>query len=254
MRPFDRSAFPSNRRFVLAAMRSGRRMALMTGLVKVDVTAAWDKLEGNGLSPSAFFAACVGRAVADHPEVHAYRDWMGRLVRHRQVDITTMVEVQTETGSFPLAHPLHDCDTRSVADLTDELREVKSRPQSGGSGRLLMKWGRRAGRVPLLADLFYFFARRSVHLRGRMGTVTLSAVGMMTGGSGFLIGVPTLASTTVLVGAVTEQPWVVDGEIAVRRVVDLVIQIDHKVVDGAPAARFGARLRELLLDPDLLDW
>ena len=117
-----------------------------------------------------------------------------------------------------------------------------------------MRWGKRAGRVPMLADLFYFVAKRSVRLRGRMGTVTLSSVGMMTGGSGFLIGVPTIASTTVLVGGATEQPWVVDGEITVRRIVDLVIQIDHRIVDGAPAARFGARLRELLGSPDLIDW
>ncbi len=254
MRPFDRKTFPSNRRFVLAAMRSGRRMALMTGLVKVDVTDAWDEIHERALSPTAFFAACVGRAVAEHSEVHAYRDWLGRLVHHRHVDITTIVEVETETGRFPLAHPLVDCDTRSVTDLTAELRAIKEKPRSGGGGRLLMRWGKRAGRVPMLADLFYFVAKRSVRLRGRMGTVTLSSVGMMTGGSGFLIGVPTIASTTVLVGGATEQPWVVDGEITVRRIVDLVIQIDHRIVDGAPAARFGARLRELLGSPDLIDW
>ncbi len=229
-------------------------MALMTGLVQVDVTAAWERLRKDDLSPTAFFAACIGRAVAEHPEVHAYRDWRGRLVEHRHVDITTIVEVETETGSFPLAHPLVDCDSRTVADLTGELRRVKAKPSAGGSGRLLMRWGRRAGRLPLFADLFYFMARRSVRMRSKMGTVTLTSVGMLTGGSGFLIGVPTIASTTVLVGGATEQPWVVDGEVAVRRVVDLGVQIDHRVVDGAPAARFGARLRELIENPDLLEW
>jgi len=254
MRPFDQLPFPSNRRFVLAAMRSGRRMALMTGLVKVDVTAAWNIIDRDGLSPAAFFAACIGRAVAEHPEVHAYRDWAGRLVQHRHVDITTIVEVGTATGSFPLAYPLVDCDSRSVSNLTTELRAVKSRPKTGASGRLLVRWGGRAGRVPFLADLFYFVARRSVRARSRMGTVTLSSLGPMTGGSGFLVGVPTIASITVVIGGATEQPWVVDGELAVRRVADLVIQIDHRVVDGAPAARFGARLRELLESPELIDW
>ena len=91
-------------------------------------------------------------------------------------------------------------------------------------------------------------------MRSKMGTVTLSSVGMLTKGSGFLIGVPTIASTTVLVGGATDQPWVVDGDVAVRRIVDLGVQIDHRIVDGAPAARFGARLRELLENPDLLDW
>ncbi len=156
----------------------------MVALVKVDVTEAWARIDSADLSPTAFFASCIGRAVAQHPEVHAYRDWLGRLVRHRHVDITTIIEVETETGSFPLAHPMVDCDTRSVADLTEELRTIKAQPHSGGSGRLLMRWGRRAGRLPLLADLFYFIAKRSVRLRSRMGTVTLSSLGMMTGGTG----------------------------------------------------------------------
>ncbi len=226
----------------------------MVALVKVDVTEAWARIDSADLSPTAFVASCIGRAVAQHPEVHAYRDWLGRLVQHHHVDITTIIEVETETGSFPLAHPMVDCDTRSVADLTDELRVIKAQPHSGGSGRLLMRWGRRAGRLPLLADLFYFIAKRSVRLRSRMGTVTLSSLGMMTGGNGFLIGVPTIASTTVLMGAATEQPWVVDGEVAVRRIVDAGIQIDHKIVDGAPAARFGSTLRLLLETPDLVEW
>ena len=254
MRPFQRRPFPSNRRFVTAAMKSGRKMSPMVALVKVDVTEAWARLDETDLSPTAFFAACIGRAVAEHPQVHAYRGWRGELIEHRHVDITTIVEVETETGSFPLAHPLLDCDSRSVSDLTHELRKVKEQPRSGGSGRMLMRWGRRAGRVPFVASLFYFVAKRSVRLRSRMGTVTLSSLGMVTGGNGFLIGVPTIASTTVLAGAATEQPWVVDGEVAVRRIVDAGIQIDHRVVDGAPAARFGARLRQLLQQPELIDW
>ena len=87
-----------------------------------------------------------------------------------------------------------------------------------------------------------------------MGTVALSSVGMMTGGGGFVIGVPMISSLTVLIGGATPQPWVVDGEVAVRRVVDIVIMIDHFVVDGAPAARFGATLRRLLEDPESIDW
>ena len=51
------------------------------------------------------------------------------------------------------------------------------------------------------------------------------------------MGVPTISSVLVLVGAATEQPWVVDGSVTVRRIVDLTVQIDHNVVDGAPASR-----------------
>ena len=76
----------------------------------------------------------------------------------------------------------------------------------------------------------------------------------MIGGSGFGIGVMTLSSLQILVGGAADRPWVVDGRVEVRRILDLTAQIDHRVVDGAPAARFGATLRELLETPDLLDW
>ena len=36
------------------------------------------------------------------------------------------------------------------------------------------------------------------------------------------------------------------GEVEVRDVVELPVTIDHNVVDGAPAARFGAELRDLI--------
>jgi pyruvate/2-oxoglutarate dehydrogenase complex dihydrolipoamide acyltransferase (E2) component len=77
---------------------------------------------------------------------------------------------------------------------------------------------------------------------------------MMIGGSGFAIGAPSIVTISVLVGGGIERPWVVDGEVEVRRILDLAVQIDHRLLDGASAARFGATLRELLENPDLVAW
>ena len=235
-------------------MRTGRKMAPMTAMVQVDVTDAWERIEADELSPTAFVMACVGRAVAEHPEVHAYRDWFGRLVVHRHVDVTTMIEIGTSSGVFPLAHPVRDTDIRSVGDLTAELRRVKANPDLGRSGRLLLRWGGLFGRIPGFASLVYFCMRRSSRIRSFTGTVALSSVGMMLGGSGSAVSVMTMTSLQVLVGGASERPWVIDGEVRVRRILDLSAQVDHRVVDGAPAARFGAKLRQLLENPDLVDW
>jgi 2-oxoisovalerate dehydrogenase E2 component (dihydrolipoyl transacylase) len=40
------------------------------------------------------------------------------------------------------------------------------------------------------------------------------------------------------VGAIKERPWVVDGELAVRRVGRLTLAFDHRILDGGTAARF----------------
>lgn len=53
-------------------------------------------------------------------------------------------------------------------------------------------------------------------------------------------------SLQVVVGGMTQRPRVVDGQVEIRDVLDLTLAIDHNVVDGAPAARFAAELRELI--------
>ncbi len=51
------------------------------------------------------------------------------------------------------------------------------------------------------------------------------------------------------VGAMNERPWVVDGELAVRRVVTLTIAFDHRISDGGEAGRFVAYVGGLVEDP-----
>lgn len=53
-------------------------------------------------------------------------------------------------------------------------------------------------------------------------------------------------SLQVVVGGMTQRPRAVGGRVEVRDVLDLTVTIDHNVVDGAPAARFGAALCGLI--------
>ena len=48
------------------------------------------------------------------------------------------------------------------------------------------------------------------------------------------------------VGGISEKPGVVDGQIAIRDYLSLTISFDHDMIDGAPAARFTQRLKELI--------
>ncbi len=254
MERIERKRFPTRRKWVLGAMRAGHRMAPMTALVQVDVTKAWRRLDDDALSPTAFVLACVGRAVAAHPDVHAFRDWFGRLVVHPNVDVATMIEVESSTGLFPLAHVVRNTQARTVGDLSQEIHSVKTRPDIGRSGRLMQRWGAILGAIPGVPWAVYAFCRRSSLARRGIGTVAVSSVGMMIGGSGGVISVMTMASPQILVGGATDRPWVVDGTVTVRRILDVTVQIDHRVVDGGPAGRFGATLRRLLENPDLVDW
>ena len=66
----------------------------------------------------------VPRCGLCHREVHAYRNWRGLVVSHRHVDVTTIVEIATAQGLFPLAHVIRDAPT-SVMSWT-------SRPSFAG--------------------------------------------------------------------------------------------------------------------------
>jgi pyruvate/2-oxoglutarate dehydrogenase complex dihydrolipoamide acyltransferase (E2) component len=225
----------------------------MHGLLDLDVSTAAGRLEAHDppLSFTAFVVAAVGRSVAAHPAVHAYRNWRGQLVIHRHVDVSTIIEVNTAEGPFPLVHTLRDADIREVADLSDELREVKQRPFRGDRGPA-SRWLPLLTRVPGLIRLLYVGLARSARLRERSGTVAVTAVGMFADGGGFAIAPLTLMSLQIVVGGITVRPVVIEGEIEVRKVLDLTVSVDHNVVDGAPAARFGAELRRQLESAEVL--
>jgi pyruvate/2-oxoglutarate dehydrogenase complex dihydrolipoamide acyltransferase (E2) component len=243
--------FPSSRRAVTAAVRAGRRIVPMHGLLDVDVTEGRRLLEEHGppLSTTAFVVTAVARAVAAHPEVHVYRNWCGRLVRHRHVDVQTLVEVTTGQGPFGLVHVVRDADIRGVADISTELRGVRADMAATPTGWALQRLAPVAGRVPGLFPAMYAVMSRSVRAHELAGTVQVTAVGMFAGGGGFAIAPPTLASIAIVVGGLSRRPRVVGDEIAVRDVLDLTVTIDHNVVDGAPATRFGADLRNRMEHP-----
>lgn len=243
-REVEKRPFPSNRRLVTAALRAGRHTVPVHGLLDLDVSTAMNSLAAHEppLSVTAFIAAAVGRAVALHPEVHAYRNWRGLLVIHRHVDISTIVEITTPQGAFPLVHTLRDADIREVKDISEELHRIKNTPlqeRHRAAGRLLPVFVR----IPGAIRAMYALLSRSSRLRQRSGTVTLTAIGMFADGGGFAIAPLTLMSLQVVVGGITDRPWAGDDRIDIRKVLDLTVTVDHNVVDGGPATRFGAELR-----------
>ena len=73
----------------------------------------------------------------------------------------------------------------------------------------------------------------------------ITAIGMFGKGAvgASLQPAPTL---TIIVGGIGEKPGVVDGHIAIREYLSMTISFDHDIIDGAPAARFTERLKELI--------
>jgi len=51
---------------------------------------------------------------------------------------------------------------------------------------------------------------------------------------------------SITLGGIAERPGVVDGQIAIREYLCMTLSFNHAIIDGAPAARFTARLKELI--------
>jgi 2-oxoacid dehydrogenase/acyltransferase catalytic subunit len=78
------------------------------------------------------------------------------------------------------------------------------------------------------------------------GTCGITAVGMFGKGAGWGIPYATPHNLFLTLGGISEKPGVVDGQIAIREYLCLTVDFDHDIIDGAPAARFVERLKELI--------
>lgn len=73
----------------------------------------------------------------------------------------------------------------------------------------------------------------------------VTAVGMFGKGGGWGITLPNV-TLTVTVGGIAKKPGVVDDRIEIREYLDLTVNIDYDIVDGAPMVRFVNYFRELI--------
>ncbi|MGW2159672.1 dihydrolipoamide acetyltransferase family protein [Nonomuraea sp. NPDC001699] len=86
------------------------------------------------------------------------------------------------------------------------------------------------------------------------GTITITNVGVF----GVDAGTPILnrgESAILAFGQVRDMPWVVDGELAVRKVTTLALSFDHRIVDGELGSMFLRDVGAMLEDPlRMLAW
>jgi pyruvate dehydrogenase E2 component (dihydrolipoamide acetyltransferase) len=210
--------------------------AQLTTVVEVDVTkiarlrakakSEFEQREGTKLSFLPFFALAAVEALKAHPSVNSSVE--GTEVTYHGTE-NLGVAVDTERGLLvPVIKDAGDLNiaglARKIADLAERTRTNKIGPDELGGG-----------------------------------TFTLTN----TGSRGALFDTPIINQPNVAIlgtGAVVKRPVVVsDGEggetIAVRSMVYLALSYDHRVVDGADAARFlttmKTRLEEGNFDSDL---
>ncbi|MBL6966416.1 MAG: 2-oxo acid dehydrogenase subunit E2, partial [Anaerolineales bacterium] len=59
-------------------------------------------------------------------------------------------------------------------------------------------------------------------------------------------------ATILGLGRINPKPVVVDDVIGIRQMITLSLSFDHRLIDGAPAARFLQRICQFIEDPETL--
>jgi len=160
----------------------------------------------------------VAHALRQFPYMNARLD--GERVRHLR-EVHLALAVDTDRGL--LVPVVRNADRKGVAEIAREVRGLAERARTGKA----------------LPD----------ELSG--STFTITNLGMHEVDA--FTPIINLPEAAILgVGRIKARPAVVEGEMCVRQTMWLSLTFDHRLVDGAPAARFLQRIKQLIENPYLL--
>ncbi|WP_410667010.1 dihydrolipoamide acetyltransferase family protein [Amycolatopsis sp. cmx-4-68] len=215
------------RKMTAAAMvQSAYTAPHVTEFLTIDVTPMMEFREklkksrefaGVKVTPLTFAAKAVCLAAKRTPDINAVWDEQAQEIVYKDY---VHLGIAAATPRGLIVPKVRDADSMSLKELaqalttlTDVAREGKTSP----------------------ADM-------------ANGTITITNVGVF----GVDTGTPIInpgESAILCLGAIKDQPWVVDGEIKVRKVLQLSLSFDHRVVDGQQGSEFLADVGALLADP-----
>ena len=202
-----------------------RRIPHFTYVDEVDVTALeqtrammnGDRGDHPKLTLLPFLITAMCRTLPDYPQINArFDDDAGVVTRSGAVHMG--MATQTDNG---LAVPvIRNAERRDVWELAAEILRLADATRAGKASR--------------------------DELSG--STITISSLGPMGG----IVSTPVINRPEVAIIAINkvkEMPVVIDGDLEIRKMMNLSLSCDHRVVDGWDAASFIQDLKKLLENP-----
>jgi pyruvate/2-oxoglutarate dehydrogenase complex dihydrolipoamide acyltransferase (E2) component len=244
--------YPKLRRALAITLHSAQRKSMVRGLIEVDVTRAREFLRehkantGESLSFTAFIITCLAQAVDENKSLHACRKGRKHLVLFDEVDVSTLIERDLAGQKQPIVYIIRAANQKTFREIHHEIRtaQVEAVEKAWESFRDFRF-------IPLaifrfIWPIFWWMLGSYPQVQKKYGgTVCVSAVGMFGKGAGW--GIPiTEHALDLTLGGIAEKPGVVDGQITIREYLSITLSFDHDLIDGAPAARFTQRLKELI--------
>ena len=133
------------------------------------------------------------------------------------------IGIAVDTGKGLVVPVIRDTDSKSIIEISTAIEDLAKRAREGNIK---------------VSDL-------------QGGTFTITNVGPF-GGTALIPAINYPEVAILGMGRVQEKPVVRKGEIVVRKMLPLTLSFDHRVTDGADAARFVSEMVRELSDPNVL--
>ena len=260
------STRPSVRRKIAVATWRAPRESRLHARMACDATAVLEycarKREQSGvvITPGVVVGMAFHRGVLTVPEFH-HRVVFGKIKRFPAYDVAFAVDIGEGDDLAPMK--VREVDTKTVVEVARELeagvarlraRADRDYERTSGIAHAVPWWALR----PVLSAASLLNGGIGIRAFGQpahpLGSMFVTNIGSFGLDEGYVAPVP-LARVPlyVCVGAVSDAPMAVDGEVVVRPQVVMTATADHRLVDGAHAARLARFVRTALADPDSLD-
>lgn len=206
------------RKMIADAMVRSSQVPTVSTLTEVDVTNmvrfrernkdSFQDQFGVKLTYTPFFIKAIAETLLEYPLANAsLQD--GNVIMNRKVHMGVAVSLGPKGQDGLIVPVIQNCESKTLIQVAKDLEEIAKKARSNALG---------------VADV-------------QGGTFTLTNPGSY----GAVLGTPMInAPQSAILGTYTikQVPVIIDGMIAIRSIMNLVLTYDHRIIDGAVAGKF----------------
>lgn len=181
-------------------------------IMDVDMTNAVKLREATEVSYTAILVQATAKALREHPTINStLADGKIRVYE----DINIGVAVSTEKGL--IVPVLRNVDRKPLAEISSELEKLVEKARGGNLSKEQLT----------------------------SGTFTVTNLGMYDVDM-FLPIINPPEAAILAAGRMVKKTVIIDGETTVKPIMTLTLAYDHRIIDGAPAATFLRKIKEII--------
>jgi pyruvate/2-oxoglutarate dehydrogenase complex dihydrolipoamide acyltransferase (E2) component len=251
---YEEKPFPRLREIIVDTVEQGLKRHHTKALIELDVTNGREYIRehkektGEALSFTGWIMKCIGQAVNEHKHVQAMRKGR-KIVIFDDVDISVMVERVVDDRVFPVVFVVRKANKKSLREIHDEIRRAQVQTDDDYLKKRESQRAKMLLSLPKFLRNFFFWRKirkDPFFVKRYLGTVGVTSIGMYGKGTTSWPIPTSLQPLFFALGGIAKKPGVTGDRIEIHEYLGMTILFDHDVVDGAPAARFIARLAELV--------